>query len=202
MKKSDVQIGSTYLVKVAGNLVPVKITREHDNGGWEGTSVKTGKTIRIKSPQRLRKPLDDGAAKEPKRRKKKLTPAERKTLSAEHPRKQADQENARLRDEREASPDGMTASERAMSHSEPKRKRTGPTLLEAAIQVLEEHGEPMTCSQMIEKIFEKKLWSTTGKTPAQTLYSAILRELQKRGDDPKKPSRFVHVERGKFKMRG
>jgi len=35
MKKADVQINATYLVKVAGNLVPVKITREHDSGGWE-----------------------------------------------------------------------------------------------------------------------------------------------------------------------
>jgi len=61
MKKADVQINGTYLVKVAGNLVPVKITREHDNGGWEGRSIKTGKTIRIKSPQRLRKCLDDAA---------------------------------------------------------------------------------------------------------------------------------------------
>ena len=58
MKKSDVQTGATYLVKVANNLVPVKIDREHDNGGWVGTSVKTGKTIRIKSTQRLRKCLD------------------------------------------------------------------------------------------------------------------------------------------------
>jgi hypothetical protein len=60
MKKSDVKIGATYLVKVAGNLAPVKITREHD-GGWDGASVKTGKTIRIKSAQRLRKRLDDDA---------------------------------------------------------------------------------------------------------------------------------------------
>ena len=49
MKKSDVQTGATYLVKVASNLVPVKIDREHDNGGWMGTSAKTGKAIRIKS---------------------------------------------------------------------------------------------------------------------------------------------------------
>ena len=59
MKKNDVQINATYLVKVASNLVPVKITSEHDGGGWVGTSVKTGKTIRVKSVQRLRKRLDD-----------------------------------------------------------------------------------------------------------------------------------------------
>lgn len=61
MKKSDVQMGATYLVKVAGNLVPVKIDREHPSGGWEGTSQKSGKTIRIKSAQRLRKRLADAA---------------------------------------------------------------------------------------------------------------------------------------------
>jgi hypothetical protein len=59
MKKADVHLGSTYLVKVAGNLVPVTIDAEHDNGGWVGKSMKTGKTIRIKSPQRLRKRLGD-----------------------------------------------------------------------------------------------------------------------------------------------
>ena len=61
MKKADIQIGATYLIKVASNLVPVRIDRKHDNGGWVGTSVKTGKTIRIKSAQRLRKCLDDAA---------------------------------------------------------------------------------------------------------------------------------------------
>ena len=67
MKKSDVKLHATYLVKVAGNLVPVKIDREHDRGGWEGTSQKSGKAIRIKSAQRLRKRLADAApaAKKP-----------------------------------------------------------------------------------------------------------------------------------------
>lgn len=36
---------------------------------------------------------------------------------------QADQENARLRDEREASPDGMTTSERAMTRAGRKRAK-------------------------------------------------------------------------------
>ena len=67
MKTTDVQLGAVYLVKVAGNLVPVKIDRENEHGGWDGTSVKTGKAIRIKSPQRLRKCLDEPTAK-PKRR--------------------------------------------------------------------------------------------------------------------------------------
>jgi hypothetical protein len=39
----------------------------------------------------------------------------------------ADQENAKRRDERAASPDGMTASERAMAESEPASKDKGRT---------------------------------------------------------------------------
>jgi len=201
MKKSDVQIGATYLVKVAGNLVPVKITREHDNGGWEGTSVKTGKTIRIKSPQRLRKALDDGgAASEPKPTKKKLTAAERKALQAQHPRKQADQENARLRDEREASDDGMTASERAMSQSakKPKGETKKLSLIDAAAQVLARSDEPMNTKQMVDQVVAEGLWSSpAGKTPQATLYSSILRELKNKDDE----ARFEKVERGKFRIR-
>jgi hypothetical protein len=44
---------------------------------------------------------------------------------------------------------------------------------------------------------EKGYWTSPGgKTPAATLYSAILRELQTKGND----SRFKKTERGKFAM--
>ena len=204
MKKSDVQIGATYLVKVAGNLVPVKITREHDNGGWEGTSVKTNKTIRIKSPQRLRKALDDGgAASEPKPTKKKLTAAERKALQAQQPRKQADQENARSGDEHEGSPDGQTATsggERAISQSakKPKGETKKLSLIDAAAQVLARSDEPMNTKQMVDQVVAEGLWSSpAGKTPQATLYSSILRELKNKDDE----ARFEKVERGKFRIR-
>lgn len=200
MKKSDVQIGATYLVKVASNLVPVQITREHPSGGgWEGTSVKTGKTIRIKSAQRLREPAPDtSAAKTPV--KKKLTKKDRDGLRAQH---KADQENARLRDNRDASDDGMTASERAMSESakdakqtkaRTTKKREGMSCLDAAAKVLEETGEPMNTKAMVEAMAAKGYWTSDAPTPAATLYSGILRELQKKGD----ASRFTKVERGKF----
>jgi hypothetical protein len=42
------------------------------------------------------------------------------------------------------------------------------------------------------------LWSSpAGKTPAATLYSALLKELQTKGDQ----ARFVKTERGKFALR-
>jgi hypothetical protein len=76
---------------------------------------------------------------------------------------------------------------------EPKAKRT--SAIDAAVRVLEEAGQPMTCPEMIEAMTAKKYWaSPKGLTPAATLYSAVLREIKARGEE----SRFVKTERGKF----
>jgi hypothetical protein len=62
-------------------------------------------------------------------------------------------------------------------------------------RVLAEEGRPMNCQEMIEAMATKGYWSSPGgKTPAATLYSAILRELQTKPGT----SRFVKTERGKF----
>jgi hypothetical protein len=51
---------------------------------------------------------------------------------------------------------------------------------------------------MIAAMAQKGYWTSPGgATPAATLYSAILRELQKKGD----ASRFVKSEPGKFMLR-
>jgi len=47
MKKKDVQIGSTYIVKVSGVLAKVRISGELPCGGWRGTNLATGREIRI-----------------------------------------------------------------------------------------------------------------------------------------------------------
>jgi hypothetical protein len=84
-------------------------------------------------------------------------------------------------------------AKKAMPPKEPKAKKT--SALDAALRVLEEAGQPMNCQEMIEQMAAKGFWSSPGgKTPAATLYSAILRETQTKGD----ASRFVKTERGKF----
>jgi hypothetical protein len=76
---------------------------------------------------------------------------------------------------------------------EPKARKT--SALDAAVRVLEEAGQPMTCPEMIEAMAQKGYWTSPGgATPAATLYSAILREINAKG----KESRFVKTERGKF----
>ena len=54
MQKHNVKVGSTYIVKVSGTLAKVRITREHDRGGWYGTNLTTGREIRIRTAARLR----------------------------------------------------------------------------------------------------------------------------------------------------
>jgi hypothetical protein len=59
MKKADVQIGGTYVAKVSGNLVTVRIDRESPYGGWDAVNLSTGRSVRIRSAARLRRPAGD-----------------------------------------------------------------------------------------------------------------------------------------------
>ncbi len=90
----------------------------------------------------------------------------------------------------------LTQSRRAPRPSakgEKKLKRVSG--LDAAARVLEESGQPMSAKEMVEAAEAKGYWkSPGGKTPHATVYSAIIREIAKKGD----ASRFVKTERGKF----
>jgi type IV secretory pathway VirB10-like protein len=70
--------------------------------------------------------------------------------------------------------------------------------LDAAVKVLAGASAPMNCQELIEAMAAKGLWSSpAGRTPAATLYSALLREIQTKGE----AARFVKAERGKFALR-
>ena len=79
-----------------------------------------------------------------------------------------------------------------------KQGRKGAKMsgLDAVAKVLAEAGEPLNCKAMVERAFEKGYWKSDGKTPHATIYSAILREIQKKGDQ----ARFRKAERGKFTL--
>lgn len=61
MKKSEVEIGRYYVVKVSGKLTRVKITGESPHGGWGGRNAATGRAVRIKTAGRLRRPAYNDA---------------------------------------------------------------------------------------------------------------------------------------------
>ncbi|MEZ6193735.1 MAG: HTH domain-containing protein [Phycisphaerales bacterium] len=188
MKKDEVKIGETYTAKVSDKVVPVRLDKENPRGGWDATNLVTNKQVRIKSAQRLRgrvgAPATDADAGKAKHAakppiKKKLTAAERKARR-QQPSAKADKPKPA-----------------AKKTDAPKEKKL--SLIDAAVQVLgKSGGEPMGTKEMVEQITAQNLWSprSGGKTPHATLYSAILREIQKKGQD----ARFQKTERGRFTL--
>ena len=70
-------------------------------------------------------------------------------------------------------------------------------LIKAAITVLNESDEALNTKQMVEQAKAKNLWTPgAGKTPEQTLYSAIVREIKSKGD----AARFKMISKGHFKL--
>jgi hypothetical protein len=92
----------------------------------------------------------------------------------------------------------MATSKSPKKAKSKKTKETGAEIkklsaLDAAAKVLAETGRPMSCKEMIEAMAVKGYWSSPGgKTPASTLYSAVLKEVNTKG----KESRFCKTDRG------
>ncbi len=84
---------------------------------------------------------------------------------------------------------------KASGNAKPKKL----SALDAAAQVLAASKEPLNAKQMIDAMAAKGLWSSPGgKTPAATLYSAIIREVGTKG----KEARFKKTDRGHFAANG
>ncbi len=214
MKKDEVQIGATYQVSVTGKLAPVRIVRENPHGGWNGVNVDTKREVRIKSAQRLRKRLDAAPRALPSERLgvPPTTPdVDAKVKAAEAAADtapiQAVQDAPCDAQAQEASKDASAAT--GCATGDPGAKAAKATclredthrqmsLLDAAVAILSQgSGNPMGCKDLVAEAVNRGLWAPrTGKTPASTLYAAILREIATKGDK----SRFVKTERGRFAL--
>ena len=78
------------------------------------------------------------------------------------------------------------------------RRRRKTSLLDAAATVLGESDAPMGVAEILGEAVRRGLWTPgAGKTPLQTLYSSIFREIGGKGAE----SRFVKAARGRFALR-
>lgn len=189
MKKEQIEIGQVYAAKITDAIVPVRIDAEHERGGWTGTNLRTNRQVRIKSAQKLRSRItlpegdaEPGQAAEP--------------IPHDFPGKLAI--------------DAAAEAEAADPEPEkpqpvPRRSRRGATgaakpkklsALDAAAKVLAEASEPMNSRELIDAMAEQDLWTSDAPTPWATLYSALIREIQNKGEE----SRFVKVKRGRFAL--
>ena len=205
MKKAEVKIGATYQAKVSDKLTEVRIDSESPHGGWNATNLRTNKPVRIKSAQRLR--LVPGAA-----------PAAAETETANETATRSESGSSggfgdcakcgrpvrgeAIRKSKKFYHPGCAERDTTPATKVTERKKTARedgtmSGLDAAAKLLEEAGEPLNCKTIVERAFEKGYWKPAGKTPAATLYSAILRELQVKKD----AARFMKADKGKFTLR-
>lgn len=84
----------------------------------------------------------------------------------------------------------------ASKKAKPAAKRKG--ILDIAAETLARSKKPMGCKEIVERAIDKGVWKTKGKTPAATLYAAIIREIAAKGKD----ARFKKVDRGLFTAAG
>ena len=198
MKKNEIKIGTTYLAKVTGKVVPVKITRENRLGGWDAVNTATGKTIRIKSAARLRKEATVGQitnAKMAKSKTEKDADARIKagdaTLAALNPVFVGGKASRPRKRVSKATKPTPTKQAKATKAAKPKRV----SLLDAAATVLTSAKAPMTAKAIVDEVTAKGLWTNgKGKTPHATLYTPMTREIAKKEKD----ARFKKVKRGLF----
>ena len=123
----------------------------------------------------------------------KATKAAKSVPAAQRPKKT---KAAKAPKAQEAAAGEAKPTKAAKAPKEKKDKRV--SCIDAAAQVLSASQTPLNTKEMIEAMGAQGLWTSPGgKTPASTLYSAILREISTKGND----SRFTKTERGKFAAR-
>ena len=204
MKKDEVKVGKHYAAKVSGQMATVRIDAENPHGGWDAINLRTRKKVRIKSAQRLRHETRGPGEKAPKSDVAKTVEAVEKgdlTKGVKVPTARK-KRGGGITEANKA--DAVNAAMQAVAADKKKRqakadkpaKQRKPSGLDAAAQVLAEAGEPLNTKDMVERMLAKGLWQTGGKTPAATIYAAIIREIATKGDD----SRFRKTDRGRFEL--
>ena len=168
-KETTVRAGDRAYTKVGRNLVEVVVIDRIDST-WKVKS-HTGRTFYARSVQTA-----DG---------KPITAFERADASAPSAKAAT-----------AAAPAKRAATPKPSAPPSPKAvPQKGLGLLSAAAAVLERTGDAMSVKAMIEGAKAAGLWTPgAGKTPEQTLYSAIIREIKDKGD----ASRFRKEGRGRF----
>ena len=181
MKANDVKIGGEYLARIGKTPFPVRIVSEKASGGWSAINLNNDKKVFISLARLLQEipaATETTVKTEGNLTVVEVPPATTETIDGNKPKPT-----------RGRKPNADAANTEA---------KTSLSQLDAAAKVLGEAAEPLTTKEMVEAMAAKGYWSSPGgKTPHATLYSAILRELQSKGE----ASRFIKTERGHFKLR-
>jgi hypothetical protein len=199
MSKATVQIGMVYSAKVGDSVLPVRIDAPLGHGRYKGLDMHSGNKVKVAATA-IRG--DGRTAKQwhvEQMAKKGDAPA---AASADQKAEGALKEAAKVASKVlgvpvTAVPAGKTATKPAIIPA-PRPAGTGKRVggLDAAATVLAMAREPLNTAEMVKRMLAKGLWKTSGKTPAATIYAAIIREIAVKGGE----ARFRKTERGKFAL--
>ena len=165
--KRKIEVGKVYSTKVGGTFLPVRIDRSLGHGRYEGICMPDGKTVKVATD------AVKGAGV---------------TIEQWQAQRQPQEQDA-------PAPAAEPKAKKPRAAAKEKKERR-PSGLDAAVTVLAEAGTPMNTTDMVKRMLETGLWKTGGKTPAATIYAAIIREIAVKGD----ASRFRKTDRGHFEL--
>jgi hypothetical protein len=184
MKKDEIEVGGLYAAKVSDRIVKVRIDSSNTRGGWNATNTATGKRIRIKSAQRLRRAVASDPGKHCAKSAGHSSQPEVNPTVEVITGQPISNHRAPRNGKKGRKPDGKD-----------KPKRT--SALDAAAEVLKKASNPMRAQEMIAAMGEQGLWtSPNGRTPHATLHAAIIREIRAKGGE----ARFRKTQRGQFEF--
>ena len=181
MKPNDVKIGGEYQARIGKTPFPVRIVSEKASGGWSAINLNNDKKVFISLARLLQEipaATETTVTTEGNLTVVEVPPATTETIDGTKPK--------------------PTRGRKTKTDAENSEGKTSLSQLDAAAKVLGEATEPLTTKEMVEAMTTKGYWTSPGgKTPHATLYSAILRELQSKGET----GRFIKTDRGHFKLR-
>ena len=176
MSEKRIELGNVYSVKVGGAFVAARADRSLGHGRYEGATVRpdgTGAPVKFATDAVRGEGMPE----------------------AEWRAKHAPQTNDLPVPEASTAAHAGPSAKRTARGGQPPKDRK-PSGLDGAVRVLREAGTPMLCTDVVKKAIEKGYWQTGGKTPAATVYAAIIREIAAKGAE----SRFRKTARGTFEL--
>ena len=219
MSISEIQVGSLIRVKVGRNVILAKVLEILD-GAVRVCSLANNKEFNVPES---RVELDEQETAEPEAQSEASVASDsaESEPQAESEENETSEENAEPMTDGEEPESGTPAIVEVVPEDEaaefmpsgedqedeyainPAHESDKPkkhmSLLSAAVEVLKDAGpeHPMNCKEILEAIVARQLWTLTDcKTPEQTLYGSIFREINTK-DHP----RIVKSDiKGKFRI--
>ena len=149
---SEFFTGEIANAKVGRNLVKVEIIKDCGNGSYKVKSVSSGREFNTSRLEKINNNQEEA-----------IMPEDNITTNAEA---EVNAENEV--DTQNPAPECATA-----------KKEKKVSLLDLAAKILADTGEALNCKELVATAKETG-WVSTGKTPEQTLYSGIFREIKEK----------------------